>query len=69
MKKLLITRHSPAYRRVTFDNPPLNLIDPEVLHELQDLINQFETVNELKVVVFDSANPEELKPGSMTLAF
>ena len=58
MKKLHITRHSPAYWRVTFDNPPLNLIDPEVLHELQDLINQFEADSELKVVVFDSANPE-----------
>jgi len=58
MKKLHITRHSRAYWRITFDNPPLNLIDPEVLHELQDLINQFESANELKVVVFDSANPE-----------
>jgi enoyl-CoA hydratase/carnithine racemase len=58
MKKLRLTRHSPAYWRVTFDNPPLNLIDPEVLHELRDLINQFEAANELKVVVFDSANPD-----------
>jgi enoyl-CoA hydratase/carnithine racemase len=58
MKKLRITRQSPAYWRVTFDNPPLNLIDPDVLHELRDLINQFEAADELKVVVFDSANPE-----------
>ena len=58
MKKLHITCHSPAYWRVTFDNPPLNLIDPDVLHELRDLINQFEAANELKVVVFDSANPD-----------
>jgi enoyl-CoA hydratase/carnithine racemase len=36
----------------------LNLIDPEVFHELRDLINQFEAANELKVVVFDSANPD-----------
>ena len=57
-KKLRVTLHSPAYWRVTFDNPPLNLIDPEILHELQDLINQFEAANELKVVVFDSANPD-----------
>ena len=57
-KKLRIIRHSPAYWRVTFDNPPLNLIEPEVLHELQDLINQFEAATELKVVVFDSANPD-----------
>ena len=58
MKKLRITRHSPAYWRITFDNPPLNLMDPEIFHELRDLINQFEAANELKVVVFDSANPD-----------
>ncbi|MFY9873434.1 MAG: enoyl-CoA hydratase/isomerase family protein [Candidatus Nitrosopolaris sp.] len=58
MKKLRITRLSPAYWRVTFDNPPLNLIDPDVLYELRDLINQLEAANELKVVVFDSANPD-----------
>jgi enoyl-CoA hydratase/carnithine racemase len=58
MKKLRITRLSPAYWRVTFDNPPLNLMDPDVLHELRDLINQFEAADELKVVVFDSANPD-----------
>ena len=27
--KLRITHHSPAYWRSTFDNPPLNLMDPE----------------------------------------
>ena len=58
MKKLRITRHSPAYWHVTCDNPPLNLVDPDVLHELRDLINEFEAPNELKVVVFDSANPD-----------
>jgi enoyl-CoA hydratase/carnithine racemase len=57
-KKLRITRHTPAYWRVTFDNPPLNLLDPEVTYELRDLINQMEASKELKVVVFDSANPD-----------
>ena len=56
--KLRITHHSPAYWRATFDNPPLNLLDPEVTYELRNLINQIETANELKVVVFDSANPD-----------
>jgi enoyl-CoA hydratase/carnithine racemase len=57
-KKLRITQHSPSYWRVTFDNPPLNLLDPEVTYELRDLMNQMETTKELKVVVFDSANPD-----------
>lgn len=56
--KLRIIHHTPAYWRVTFDNPPLNLLDPEVTYELRDLINQMESAKELKVIVFDSANPE-----------
>lgn len=56
--KLRVTHHTPAYWQVTFDNPPLNLLDPEVTYELRDLINQMEIANELKVIVFDSANPD-----------
>ena len=56
--KLRITHHSPAYWRATFDNPPLNLLDPEVAYELRDLIDQMETSKELKVIVFDSADPD-----------
>jgi len=56
--KLRITRHSPAYWRATFDNPPLNLLDPEVAYELRELINQMETSKELRVIVFDSADPD-----------
>jgi enoyl-CoA hydratase/carnithine racemase len=56
--KLRITHHSPAYWRATFDNPPLNLLDPEVTYELRELINQMETSKELKVIVFDSADSD-----------
>jgi enoyl-CoA hydratase/carnithine racemase len=56
--KIRITHHSPAYWRATFDNPPLNLFDPEVGLELRELINQMETSKELKVVVFDSADTD-----------
>jgi enoyl-CoA hydratase/carnithine racemase len=56
--KLRVTQHSPAYWRATFDNPPLNLLDPEVAYELRELINQMETSKELKVIVFDSADPD-----------
>ena len=54
--KLRITHHAPAYWRATFDNPPLNLFDPEVGYELRELINQMETSKELKVIVFESAD-------------
>jgi enoyl-CoA hydratase/carnithine racemase len=56
--KVRITQHSPAYWRATFDNPPLNLLDPEVASELRELVNQMEANKELKVIVFDSADTD-----------
>ncbi|MBU8828822.1 enoyl-CoA hydratase/isomerase family protein [Mycolicibacterium goodii] len=44
--------------RVTFDNPPINLVTPEMLVELPELIDQIEASDELRVVVFESANPD-----------
>lgn len=44
--------------RVTFDNPPINLVTPEMLVELPELITQMEAAPELRVVVFDSANSD-----------
>jgi enoyl-CoA hydratase/carnithine racemase len=55
--KLKITKHSPGYWRVTFNNPPLNLMDPEMTQELSALVSQLENEEELKVVVFDSSVP------------
>lgn len=53
-----LTKVTPAYWRLTFENPPINMIDPQSMLELQQLVDQFETDPELKVVVFDSADPE-----------
>jgi len=44
--------------RVTFDNPPINLVTPEMLVELPALIGQMEEAPDLRVVVFESANPD-----------
>jgi enoyl-CoA hydratase/carnithine racemase len=44
--------------RVTFDNPPINLVTPEMLVELPELIDEIEAASELRVVVFESANPD-----------
>ena len=44
--------------RVTFDNPPINLVTPEMLVELPRLIDEMEAASELRVVVFESANPD-----------
>ncbi len=57
-KRLRITEVTPAYWRVTIGNPPINLYDPEMFAELRVLMDRIETDEELKVVVFDSENPD-----------
>jgi len=50
-----LTQRSPGYARVTFDNPPLNLMGPQFLLEIRGIMNALEANEQLKVVVFDSA--------------
>src|SRR6266853_4391100 len=54
-KQIRLARVSPAYWRVTFDNPPLNLMGPEFVLQFREIITSIETDEQLKVVVFDSA--------------
>jgi enoyl-CoA hydratase/carnithine racemase len=53
--RIRLTRSSPAYWRVTFDNPPLNLMGPEFVLEFREIISALESDEQVKVVVFDSA--------------
>jgi enoyl-CoA hydratase/carnithine racemase len=53
--QIRLTRSSPAYWRVTFDNPPLNLMGPEFVLEFREIISALESDEQVKVVVFDSA--------------
>ena len=53
--QIRITRRSPNYWRVTFDNPPLNVMGPQMVTEFQSLINALEADDQVRVVVFDSA--------------
>jgi enoyl-CoA hydratase/carnithine racemase len=50
-----LSRSSPTYWRVTFDNPPLNLMGPEFVVEFREIMAAIETDAQVKVVVFDSA--------------
>jgi enoyl-CoA hydratase/carnithine racemase len=43
---------------VTFANPPANVVDPEMILELQALVDELERHPHATVVVFDSAYPE-----------
>src|SRR5260370_27724234 len=53
--QIRITRRTPAYWRVTFDNPPLNVMGPGMVKEFQEVINALEADEHVRVVVFDSA--------------
>jgi enoyl-CoA hydratase/carnithine racemase len=53
-----IKKNSAAYWQVTLDNPPINLFDQEMSDELQALVADLENDDEVKVVVFDSADPD-----------
>src|SRR5689334_22999227 len=50
-----VARRSPAYWRVTLDNPPVNVMGPAMVRQFQELINMIEDDEHLRVVVFDSA--------------
>src|SRR2546427_5399514 len=54
-KQILLTRPSPAYWRVTFNHPPLNIFGPDAIPQLNEIITALETDAHVKVVVFDSA--------------
>ncbi|WP_050401013.1 enoyl-CoA hydratase/isomerase family protein [Bradyrhizobium embrapense] len=58
MTQITIDKSSPALWTATFDNPPINLIDPNTVGELQELVTALETDSGVKVVVFRSADPD-----------
>jgi enoyl-CoA hydratase/carnithine racemase len=53
--QIRLTRRSPAYWRVSVDNPPLNVMGPEMVRQFRDLIDRIEMDDAVRVVVFDSA--------------
>src|SRR5271170_5079459 len=53
--QIRLTRRSPAYWRVTIDNPPINVMGPEMVKQFQEVINALEADEQVRVVVFDSA--------------
>src|SRR5437763_13336828 len=50
-----LTRKLPAYCRVVFDNPPLNLMGPEFVVQFKKIMTEIEADENVKVVVFESA--------------
>ena len=40
--QIRVARRSPAYWRVTIDNPPINVMGPEMVREFQGVIDALE---------------------------
>jgi enoyl-CoA hydratase/carnithine racemase len=53
--QIRLTRLSPAYWRIKFDNPPLNVMGPRLVREFREVIAAIESDKDVKVVVFESA--------------
>jgi enoyl-CoA hydratase/carnithine racemase len=54
-RRIRVNRASPDCWRVTFDNPPLNLVDAQFVLQFRDVMDAIERDERLRVVVFDSA--------------
>src|SRR6266404_2336947 len=55
---LRVIEETPAYWRAVFDYPPFNILDASIFDALQELLVRMETTESLRVVVFESANPD-----------
>src|SRR5947207_11182334 len=53
-----VIEETPAYWRVLFDYPPFNIVDATIFEGLQDLLARIGASPSLRVVVFESANPD-----------
>ena len=55
---LRVIEESPAYWRIVFDYPPFNIVDATLYQALQGLLTRMDASSNLRVVVFENANPE-----------
>ena len=53
-----VIEETPAYWRVVFDYPPFNIADATIFEDLQNLLARMDASPGLRVVVFESANPD-----------
>ena len=53
--RVRLNRVTPSYHRVVLDNPPLNLMDPDIVLRLREIVSALENDDRVKVVVFESA--------------
>jgi enoyl-CoA hydratase/carnithine racemase len=56
--QIRLDKRSVGYWRAIFDHPPINLINPDTIYELDALVSQIESDPDVRVVVFESADPD-----------
>src|SRR3989454_12205875 len=56
--RLRVMEETLASGRVVFDTPPLNIMDADMFEGLQGLLARMDASPSLRVVVFESANPD-----------
>jgi enoyl-CoA hydratase/carnithine racemase len=55
--QIRLRKMSQACWRITFDNPPLNLMGPDFVLQFREIIAALEADEQVKVVIFDSSVP------------
>src|SRR5216683_4006690 len=56
--RITVNKETPGCWRVKLDHPPINTVDDRMYDEIYDLVERIEAEPSLKVVTFESANPE-----------
>jgi enoyl-CoA hydratase/carnithine racemase len=56
--QFVVSHETSAAWRLTFRNPPMNLLDPDTIEELLQLSSAMQADKQLKIVVFESADPD-----------
>ena len=58
VNRITVDKQVPGYWRVTLNHPPINTVDEQMYDELFDLVEAMDADPSLKVVTFESANPD-----------
>ena len=57
-----VVEETPARCKVVFDYPPFNVLDATIFEGLQNRLLRIDASEDLRVVVFESANPDFYLP-------
>ena len=58
VNRITVDNQVPGHWRVTLNHPPINTVDEQMYDELFDLVDAMDADPSLKVVTFESANPD-----------